>query len=160
MPADSWDAFVQALTDETQALARVKECAGEMTRVLIGGDPLAISIAERKLDGQRIAYARTTSVRRGMQARGFGPMTLKQVCGYAPRPIALQMHHRLSELATLSIGVGLTVANNKALIQSGMDRLMKITGALQKASSDDAGTYRRRGFVPPPRNSVLVSSSA
>ena len=160
MAADSWEAFVAALTDETQALALVKELAGEMTRVLIGNDPLAINVVERKLDGQRIAYARATSVRRGMQARGFGQMSLRQVCAYAPRPIAAQMGQRLSEIATLSIGVGLSVANNKALIQSGMDRLMKITGALQRASSDDAGTYKRRGFVPPPRNSVLVSSSA
>lgn len=160
MSTDSWDAFVQALVDETQALALVKELAGEMTRALVGGEPLAINIVERKLDGQRIAYARATSVRRGMQARGFGQMTLRQVCGYAPRPIALQMGARLSELATLSIGINLSVANNKALIQSGMDRLVKITGALQRASGDSAGTYKRRGFVPPPRNSVLVSSSA
>jgi hypothetical protein len=160
MASDSWEAFVGALTDETQALALLKELAGEMTRILIGGEPTAISVVERKLDGQRIAYARTSSVRRGMQARGFGQMTLRQVCAYAPRPIAAQMGQRLAELSILSLGVGLTVANNKALIESGMERLIKVTGALQKANSDDPGTYRRRGFVPPPRNSVLVSSSA
>jgi len=160
MAADSWDAFVTALSDETQALALVKECAGELTRALIAGSPGVITAAERKLDASRIAYAQKCSVRRGMQARGFGQLTLRQVCGYAPRPLALQMGQKLSELATLSIGVGLSVANNKALIQAGMDRLVKVTGALQKASSDDAGTYKRRGFVPPPRNSVLVSRSA
>lgn len=160
MAADSWDAFVSALGDETQALALVKDCAGELTRALIAGAPAAITAAERRLDGARISYAQKCSVRRGMQARGFGQLTLRQVCSYAPRPLAARIGQKLSELATLSIGVGLTVNNNKALIQAGMDRLVKVTGALQKAGSDDAGTYKRRGFVPPPRNSVLVSRSA
>ncbi len=160
MASDSWDAFIAALAEEAQALSQVKACAGEMTRALIQGDAASISASERKLDGVRTLYARVSSVRRGMQARGFGQMTLRQVCGYAPRAVAAKIGQRLSELATLSIGVGLTVANNKALIVSGMERLVKVTSALQKATSEDAGTYKRRGFVSPPRNSVLVSSSA
>jgi hypothetical protein len=95
-----------------------------------------------------------------MQARGFGKMSLRQVCTYAPRRFAATFNQRLYELATMSIGVRITTNNNKALIVGGLDRLMKVTSALQRAASQGPGTYRRRGFVPPPTNSVLVSSKA
>jgi hypothetical protein len=68
------------------------------------------------------------------------------------------LNQRLVELTTTSISLGITTSNNKALILSGMDRLMKVTAALQKAHSDGPGTYKRRGVVPPPSNSVLMSS--
>jgi ribosomal protein L16/L10AE len=158
--ADSWETFVQALIDESGALGAVQCAALALTTVLIAGSPQAVTAAERALEAARVDYARTAGTRRGMQVRGFGQMTLRQVCGYAPHRWAGAIGQRISELATHSIGIRISVSNNKALIEAGMERLIKVTGALQRAVSDEPGTYRRRGFVPPPRNSVLVSSRA
>jgi hypothetical protein len=157
---DSWEAFANALQVESALLSRVADASTRLTQALVGTDVEAISGIERELDSARKAYLSASGTRRGMQVRGFGSLTLKQVCGYAPRSLWPVLNQRLVELTTTSISLGITTNNNKALILSGMDRLMKITAALQKASSDTPGTYRRRGYVPPPSNSVLVSSKA
>jgi hypothetical protein len=155
---DSWDSFVAALGDEAALLGRVNEAALKLTQALVESDTEKIVATERELDGARKAYVSAAGRRRGMQARGFGTLTLRQVCAYAPRPLAPTLNQRLAELATGSISLGITTNNNKALIASGMERLMKVTSVLQKAASDQPGTYKRRGYVPPPSNSVLVSS--
>ncbi len=72
-------------------------------------------------------------------------MTLRQVCAYAPRPMWPTLNQRIVELTTTSIGLRITNNNNKALIQSGMQRLMKITAALQQAANEGPRTYKRRG---------------
>lgn len=155
---DSWDSFVSALVEESSLLAHVNEAALRLTRALVGSKVEEIFASEQDLDSARRAYQASCGKRRGMQVRGFGTMTLRQVCSYAPRNVRLPLSGRLAELATGSIQLGITTNNNRALIASGMERIMKVTSALQKASNDGPGTYRRRGFVPPPNNSVLMSS--
>ncbi len=155
---DSWDAFAAALQEESTLLMRVHDTAQRLTKSLIANDLAQISTAERELDAARKAYQSASGKRRGMQVRGFGSLTLRQVCAYAPRTIWPVLGQRIQELTTTSIGLGITTNNNKSLIVGGMERLMKVTAALQKAHNDGPGTYKRRGFVPPPSNSVLLSS--
>ena len=157
---DSWDAFAAALTEETTLLARLNDAALRLTQALVASDVELISAAERQVDSARQAYQSASGKRRGMQVRGFGTLTLRQVCAYAPRAMWPMLGARVNELTTTSIALGITTNNNKALILGGMDRLMKVTSALQKAHNDGPGTYKRRGHVPPPTNSVLVSSKA
>lgn len=156
--SDSWEAFVDALNEEAATLSRVSASALRLTDALVARKVEQITAAERELDTARSAFQAASAKRRAMQVRGFGSMTLRQVCAYAPLRLQPMMNQRLSELATQSISLGITTNNNKALIQSGMERLMKVTAAMQKAVSDKPGLYRRRGFVPPPSNSVLLSS--
>ncbi len=158
--SDSWDAFGAALREEAQLLKRTHEAALLLTQALVKNDATEILECERVLDSARRAYHSASGKRRGMQIRGFGSLTLRQVCLYAPRQLWPTFNQRLVELTTTSIGLKITNNNNKALIQAGMQRLVKITAALQKAAQDTPGTYKRRGFVPPPTNSVLVSSNA
>lgn len=157
---DSWETFLQALADEAEALRRLNAAVQALTQTLVSGRAAEIVAAERAVDFERQTYGRACGTRRGMQVRGFGRKTLREVCAYAPRKLAIAINARIGELATLSISIRVSSGNNKALIVSGMDRLMKATAAVQRAASDEAGTYKRRGFVPPPRNSVLVSSRA
>ena len=56
--------------------------------------------------------------------------------------------------------LSITNGNNKALILGGMDRLVKIVNVMQKASTEQTGTYKRRGTVPVTDGSVLVSRRA
>jgi hypothetical protein len=156
--SDSWDAFASALFDESSLLVRVHQCSMRMTKALVANDLDAIASSERELDAARRAYQAASGKRRGMQVRGFGSMTLRQVCAYAPRQLWPTLNQRVVELTTMSIALGITTNNNKALIMSGMNRLMQITAALQKAANDGPRTYKRRGYIPPPTNSVLVSS--
>ena len=158
--SDSWETFAGALQEESAALGRVHEAALKLTTALVRSPANDILAAERALDGARRAYQTLSAKRRGMQARGFGKMTLRQVCGYAPRRLQPLLNQRLYELTTYSIGLRITGNNNKALIAGGLDRLMKVTEALQRAANEGPKTYRRRGFVPPPTNSVLLSSRA
>jgi len=158
--SDSWETFAGALREEAQLLKRTHEAALLLTKALVKSDASEILECERGLDSARRAYHSASGKRRGMQIRGFGALTLRQVCLYAPRQLWPTLNQRLVELTTTSIGLKITNNNNKALIQAGMQRLVKITSALQKAATDTPGTYKRRGFVPPPTNSVLVSSKA
>lgn len=157
---DSWEIFLAALGDESETLNRVHTAALSLTQALVDGSPTMIRDAERSLESARVAFTSASSRRRGIQIRGFGQLGLHAVCGYAPRRLSQAFFGRISELTTHSIGLKITSNNNKALIAAGMERLVNITGAMQKAASDGAGTYKRRGFVPPPSNSVLVSSRA
>ncbi len=158
--SDSWESFATALQEESAALSRLHDAALRLTQALVKNSADDIGTADKALDGARRAFATSSSKRRGMQARGFGQMTLRQVCAYAPRRLAPAFNQRLYELTTLSIGLRITSKNNKALIVGGLDRLMQVTAALQRAANEGPKTYRRRGFVPPPTNSVLVSSKA
>jgi hypothetical protein len=158
--SDSWEAFSGALQEESAALGRVHEAGMRLTEALVHNSPAEITLAERGLDGARRAFASSSAKRRSMMTRGFGKMTLRQVCRYAPRRMSPVLGQRLYELTTLSINVKITSGNNKALIAAGMERLIKITSAMQKAANAGPQTYKRRGFIPPPTNSVLVSSRA
>jgi hypothetical protein len=158
--SDSWDAFAGALLEESRQLRSTHEAALALSKALVKSDAVVILEAERGLDAARRAYHSASGRRRGMQIRGFGSMTLRQVCAYAPRQLWPTLNQRLVELTTTSIGLKITNNNNKALIQSGLQRLHKITDVLQRSSSDSPRTYKRRGFVPPPNNSVLMSRNA
>ncbi len=157
---DSWEMFLGSLGDEAESLARVHAAALALTQALVDGTPAVICEAERGLESARVAFTSASSRRRGMQIRGFGQLGLREVCSYAPRRLTNMFYQRISELTTHSLGLTITSNNNKALIAAGLERLVSITGAMQKAANDGAGTYKRRGFVPPPSNSVLVSSRA
>ena len=157
--SDSWELFAKALGAESDALRVLGERAQVLSKTLVQLDAEQILAAQKALEEARESFSKAASERRAMQVRGFGTMTLRQVCSYAPRALAWEMNQRLAELMTTSIGVTITNNNNKALIAGGMDRLVKTTLAMQRAASEP-GTYRRRGFVAPPSNSVVVSSKA
>ncbi|HZT11292.1 MAG TPA: hypothetical protein VFA29_00680 [Candidatus Baltobacteraceae bacterium] len=156
--SDSWDAFNMALWEESVGLQRVNAAAYHLTTVLVNGDPEAITQADRSLNAARVEHQAASAKRRGMQVRGFGNMTLQQVCLYAPPHMVAHLSQRLSELRYGSIALGITLNNNKSLIVAGLDRLMKITGKLQETMTERSGVYKRRGFVAPPGASVIVSS--
>ncbi len=158
-PNDSWDIFVQMIVEETSALKRMNDAAVYLTGVLVNGSPDAIVEADRQLNAARSVHAQSSSQRRGMQVRGFGQMTLQQVCNYAPRHLAPRFNQLLAELTYGSISLGITLQNNKSLIAAGLERLVKMTAKMQETMSERTGVYRRRGFVAPARNSVIVSSS-
>jgi hypothetical protein len=139
---------------------RVQDAAQRLTQALVESDVDTLTSRERELDAARQAYQTASGKRRGMQVRGFGSLTLREVCAYAPRAMWPVLGQRVHEITTTSIALNITTNNNKSLILGGMDRLMKVTSALQKASNDGPGTYKRRGYVPPPNNSVIVSSKA
>ncbi|HEY8312735.1 MAG TPA: hypothetical protein VIG51_01060 [Candidatus Baltobacteraceae bacterium] len=158
--SDSWEAFSQALQEESESLDRLNAAALALTQSLVESEAATIVLADRELNAARQAHAGAAGKRRGMQARGFGTMTLQQVCQFAPRNLTGTFNQRLSELACGSISLGITITNNKALIMSGLERLMRVTAKLQASVSDRPGVYKRRGYVPPPSGSVLVSSKA
>lgn len=155
---DSWEAFCQALAQESACLQRLNAAAIELTRVLVKSSPEAIAECDRAVNVARIAHQSACAKRRGMQARGFGGLTLKQVCGYAPRNVAPYLQRYLAEITYGSISLGITVSNNKALIAAGLQRLMDVTHKMQEHATERTGVYKRRGYVAPPGASVLVSS--
>ncbi|HLI97926.1 MAG TPA: hypothetical protein VKT72_17795 [Candidatus Baltobacteraceae bacterium] len=156
--ADSWEAFGIALREESAALQRLNAAAVHLTKVLVDGSPQAILESDRWLNSARIAHQQACSKRRGMQARGFGQMSLQQVCRYAPRHVSPYLQRTLSELTHGSIALGITISNNKSLIVAGLQRLVNVTHRLQEQATERTGVYKRRGYVAPPGASVLVSN--
>jgi hypothetical protein len=146
------------LDDEAATLQQLNAAAVQLTQVLASGSPDAISSADRQLNQARIAHQQASSKRRGMQVRGFGSMPLQQVCSYAPHPVAMRISQRVAELRYGAISLRLTIENNKALIVSGLERLVSVTSKLQESASERTGVYKRRGYVAPPGASVIVSS--
>jgi hypothetical protein len=70
------------------------------------------------------------------------------------------MHGTVQQLGTRGTELRLTVSNNKSLILAGLERLARTVAVLQRAGTEQTGTYRRRGVVPPPEGSVIVSRRA
>jgi hypothetical protein len=147
-----------ALWEESVGLQRVNAAAYHLTTVLVSGGPDEIRQADRGLNTARLAHQAASAKRRGMQVRGFGNLTLQQVCLYAPPHMVGHLGQRLSELRYGSIALGITLNNNKALILAGLDRLVKISSKLQETMTERSGVYKRRGYVAPPGASVIVSS--
>ena len=156
--SDSWDAFAQALLDESTSIFRLNEAARKLTDALVDNNTAKIDEAERALDACRLEHQKLVATRRGMQVRGFGTMSLRDVCGYAPRHMAYQFNQRLSEITYGTTSLGITNNNNKALILGGMQRLINVTNLLQRSATENTGTYKRRGYATAPNASVLVSS--
>ena len=155
--SDSWEAFAQALLDESTSLNRLNESAKTLTDALVENSTPKIELAERVLDNCRTEHQKLVAKRRGMQVRGFGTMSLRDVCAYAPRHLAYQFNQRLAEITYGTTSLGITNNNNKALIMGGMQRLMDVTSLLQRSATENTGTYKRRGYAPPSA-SVLLSS--
>ena len=155
---DSWEAFGRAVQEEAACLQRLNAAAVHLTQVLVDGSPEAILESDRALNAARIVHQNACTKRRGMQARGFGDMTLQQVCRYAPRHISPYLHKALAEITYGSISLGITISNNKSLIVAGLQRLVDVTHKLQESATERSGVYKRRGYVAPPGASVLVSS--
>ena len=139
--SDSWDLFAKALGEESDALRALGERAQALSKALVHLDAEQISVAQRALDDARESFSRAASERRAMQVRGFGTMTLRQVCSYAPRALAWEMNQRLAELMTTSIGVTITNNNNKALIAGGMDLPVERPDLIENAV---CGRHQRR----------------
>ncbi|MFN2529584.1 MAG: hypothetical protein ABR584_12805 [Candidatus Baltobacteraceae bacterium] len=156
--SDSWEAFAQALLNESTSLGRLNDSARKLTSALVENSTLEIETAERTLDACRIEHQKLVATRRGMQVRGFGTMSLRDLCAYAPRNMAYQFNQRLAEITYGTTSLSITNNNNKALILGGMQRLMNVTSLLQRSSTENTGTYKRRGFATTPNASVLVSS--
>lgn len=156
---DSWNIFAGMLQEESTALQRLNSAAVVLTQILVEGSPEAIVHADSQLNAARVAHQEASSKRRGMQVRGFGSLTLQQVCGYAPRHMAAELNQRMAELTYGSISLGITIANNKSLIVSGLERLVKMTSKLQESMTERTGVYKRRGHVAPVGTSVLVSNT-
>ena len=155
--SDSWELFAQTLLDESTSLQRLNQAAKLLSDALVENSTPKIELAERGLDAARVEHQQIVAKRRGMQVRGFGPMSLRDVCGYAPRHLAYQFNQRLAEITYGTTSLGITNNNNKALILGGMQRLQNITTVLQRAATEQTGTYKRRGYVSPPNASVLVN---
>jgi len=155
-----WQQFVGLLDEERAALRQLGDAALALTEALVRNDPDAIENAERLVEARRVLHGTAYAQRVAMQRRGFGTRSLREVCAYAPPPLRRRMAGAVRELETQSIALRLTVSNNKALILAGMDRLAKTVAVLQRAGTEQTGTYRRRGIVPPPDGSVLVSRRA
>ncbi len=156
--ADSWEAFGMALQDEASALGRLNAAAVHLTQVLVDGSAESILESDRALNAARVLHQSACAKRRGMQARGFGQMTLQQVCRYAPPHIAPYLQRSLAEISYGSISLGITISNNKSLIVAGLQRLVSMTHKMQECATERTGVYKRRGYVAPPGASVLVSS--
>lgn len=156
--ADSWEAFGMALQEEAASLKRLNAAALHLTQVLVDGSPEAILESDRALNAARAIHQNACAKRRGMQVRGFGKMSLAQVCRYAPRHIAPYLQRALSEITYGSISLGITISNNKSLIVAGLQRLVNVTQKLQEQATERTGIYKRRGYVAPPGASVLVSN--
>jgi hypothetical protein len=155
-----WARFAELLADECRLLGALGDAALGLTDALVVNDPDAIDLAERRVEAQRVLHGTAYAQRVAMQQRGFGKLTLAQVCAYAPPALRRSMYGTMHELGTRGIALRLTVSNNKSLILAGMDRLARTVAVLQRAGTEQTGTYRRRGVVPPPDGSVIVSRRA
>jgi hypothetical protein len=155
-----WQKFADLLAEENRLLGALSEAALRLTDALVANDPEAIDAAERRVEAQRVLHGTAYAQRVAMQRRGFGTLTLHQVCAYAPPALRRAMYGCVHELGIRGISLKLTVSNNKALILAGMERLARTVAVLQRAGTEQTGTYRRRGVVPPPDGSVIVSRRA
>lgn len=155
-----WQKFAQLLGEENRLLAELNAAALALTDALVENEPERIDLAERRLEAQRVLHGTAYAQRVAMQRAGFGTLTLDQVCAYAPGTLRRWMYGTVHQIVTRGTELRLTVANNKALILAGLERLARTVAVLQRAGTEQTGTYRRRGIVPPPEGSVIVSRRA
>lgn len=155
-----WQRFGEMLAEEARLLAELDASARALTDALVANDPDAIENAERIVEARRVLHGTAYAQRVAMQRRGFGALTLAQVCAYAPPVLRRSLYATVHAIETCGMSLRLTVANNKSLILAGMDRLARTVAVLQRAGTEQTGTYRRRGVVPPPDGSVIVSRRA
>lgn len=157
---NEWQRFAELLGEENRLLGDLGQAALRLTDALVANEPEAIEAAERQLEAKRVLHGTGYAARIAMQRRGFGTLTLQDVCAYAPPSLRRTLYGTAHSIATRSIALKMTVSNNKALILAGLERLAKTVAVLQRAGTEQTGTYRRRGIVPPPEGSVIVSRRA
>ena len=160
MSAGSWQLFADALAEESESLGELGAAALAMTSALVFGPAAKIEASDRSVEAQRIRHAHAHLRRVTMMKSGFGDLTLRQVCGYAPAPLRRNVFSSLRDLRTRGIALQITVANNKALINAGLARIASTIAVMQKALSEQTGTYRRRGTLAKPNGSLIVSRKA
>jgi hypothetical protein len=156
----SWDGFRVLLQEEARLLGELNAAALRMTDALVKRDVDGINAMERRLESQRILHEAARRRRVRMQRDGFGNLTLEQVCGYAPGPMRRGFFHVSRDMTVKGISLAITLNNNKTLIQAGMDRLKNTVQLIHDAMTESTGTYKRRGNVPKPNGSVIVSRKA
>lgn len=155
-----WQRFAELLEEENRLLGELGEAALALTDALVANVPDAIEGAQRRLEAKRVLHGTAYAARIAMQRRGFGTLTVQQVCAYAPPALRRPLYGATHSIETRSIALKITVGNNKALILAGLERLANTVALLQRAGTEQTGTYRRRGIVPPAEGSVIVSSRA
>ena len=156
----SWDGFRDLLQDESRLLGDLGRAALGMTDALVKNEPELIMAAERRLEAARVLHAQAQRRRAAMQEAGFGELTLEQVCAYAPGAMRRVFLGLSRELTIRGISLAITINNNKALILAGMERLQKTVALIQETMTESTGTYKRRGIIPKPAGSVIVSRKA
>lgn len=155
-----WQTFHELLVEESRLLAELNTATLAMTEALVANEPGAIERTERVVESRRVLHGTAYAQRTAMQKRGFGVLTLPNVCAYAPTALQRTMYAATHQITTNSIALRLTVQNNKALILAGFERLARTVAVMQRAGTEQTGTYRRRGIVAPPEGSVIVSRRA
>jgi hypothetical protein len=155
-----WQSFAKLLGEENRLLAELNAAALKLTEALVANSPELIESAERRLEAQRVLHGVAYAQRIAMQKKGFGNLTLQQVCAYAPPTLRRWMYGTVHQIGIRGIELKLTVSNNKALILAGLERLARTVALLQSTATEQTGTYRRRGVIPPPEGSVIVSRKA
>ncbi|MEO7040024.1 MAG: hypothetical protein ABI186_08360 [Candidatus Elarobacter sp.] len=155
-----WQTFGEMLAEESRLLGELGTATLALTEALVANEPAAIERSERIVEARRVLHGTAYAKRIAMQKRGFGTLTLPNVCAYAPGPLQRTMYASAHQITTNSIALRLTVQNNKALILAGFERLARTVAVMQRAGTEQTGTYRRRGLVAPPEGSVIVSRRA
>ena len=155
-----WQRFAELLEAESRLLGDLGNAALGLTDALVADEPDAIDAAERRVEAQLVLHGSAYAARVAMQQRGFGTLTLHQVCAYAPPTLRRSLQGHVHEIEIRGIALKLTVSNNKALILAGMERLARTVAVMQRVGTEQPGTYKRRGTVPPPNGSVIVSRRA
>jgi hypothetical protein len=155
-----WQSFAKLLGEENRLLAELNAAALALTEALVANVPARIELAERQLEAKRVLHGVAFAQRVAMQRKGFGELTLHQVCAYAPPTLRRWMYGTVRQIGVRGAELRLTVANNKSLIIAGLERIARTLAVLQRAGSEQPGTYRRRGVIPPPEGSVIVSRKA
>lgn len=160
MSGGSWQAFADALEDENRCLGELGAAALAMTSALVFGSAAQIEAADRSVDARRILHAQGHLRRSAMMKSGFGDLSLRAVCGYAPPPLRRAVFTSLRELRVRGIALKITIANNKALIGAGLLRIARTIAVMQKNMTEQTGTYHRRGTVAVSTGSLIVSRKA
>lgn len=158
--SDSWESFLAALDAEAESMGALHHATLKLTTALVKNDTSEIKVASAEVETQRKRHLSHAGKRRSMQRRGFGKLTLRDVCAYAPRTIQHFFQNRLAQLFYYVTSLRITNENNRALVVSGMDRLLKIVEVLRQAQAEKSGTYRRRGVQPQKDSSVIMSQQA
>ncbi len=160
MSGGSWQAFADALAEENESLGELGAAALAMTGVLVLGTAAEIEAADRTVDVRRIRHAQAHARRAVMMQRGFGDLSLRQVCSHAPPALRRSVFTSFRELRTRGIALQITVANNRSLITAGLKRIANTITVMQRTLSEQTGMYRRRGTVVSPNASLIVSRRA